>query len=336
MSTSLRTTPNFPQGKPDEYICLKDEPAFDATRHLALTKPESVFSLDDLGYKEEEVHACPSSLALTSAFRIFSDEGVAVMQELAMRMKSNRNQAAATGANRLGSYIRGAGYRSQFVRDFCDCPEWLDFLSELAGVRLGRHSVPAVACGINYAPEDITRAIDTWHVDSVSFDSVILLNDPTTFEGGEFQYFHGTKAEGEALLGVSGETGTQSGLPVERVSSMNFPAAGYGFIQQGNMVFHRACRLLAYAERTTLLPSFVVLEADKDDGTNVAVMSKWADPGMLAELARHEAWQTCGRLQRLIDSLPLDASPKIIAAETEAAIADISCYAAQLRSESPH
>ena len=69
-----------------------------------------------------------------------------------------------TGSHRLGSYIRGAGYRSRFVRDFCRCPELLAFLSDLAGTPLAQHSVPAVACGINYAPEDITRAVDSWHV----------------------------------------------------------------------------------------------------------------------------------------------------------------------------
>ena len=62
-------------------------------------------------------------------------------------------------------------------------------LSTIAGVNLGRHSVPAVACGINYAPDDIAKAIDGWHVDSVSFDVVMMLSDPLKIEGGEFQIF---------------------------------------------------------------------------------------------------------------------------------------------------
>lgn len=323
--------PPFPSDKPDAYRRLDGEPPFDAARHLALEKPENVLSLADLGYGDDVVARAPSSVGVTSAFRIFSDEGLAVVAELAAKMKDNRNEAAGTGKDRLGSYVRGAGYRSAFVRDFCRCPELSAFLSELAGVALASHSVPAVACGINYAPEDISRAVDTWHVDSVSFDMVILLTDPATFKGGEFQYFRGTKAEGEKLLGGGGEGGTQNDLPPERVETMKFPAAGYGFLQQGNLVFHRARRLLERAERTTMIPSFVVLGGM--DGTNVTAMSKWNDPCLPAELARHEAWLAGDRLRRLIDELPLSSSPSNIADALDDAAGSIRRYADSLRAE---
>ena len=321
---------DFPADKPTAYIRLKDEPPFDAARHLALTKPAGALSLTDLGYSPEDINTCPSSIGVTKPFRIFSDEGLAIVQELAEKMKSNRNEAAGTGKNRLGSYIRGAGYRSRFVRDFCECWELLDFLSEIAGVRLARHTVPAVACGINYAPEDITRAVDTWHVDSVSFDVVILLTDPSSFRGGRFEYFRGTKSEGEQLLGGRGEEGAKTDLPSGRVTGVDFPAAGYGFLQQGNMVFHRACRLLEKAERVTMIPSFVAL-SDTEDGTNVSNMSKWGDPGLLTELARHEAWVAQARLRRLIDDLPLSASPRQIADAVEVAAAGLNRFAAEAR-----
>ena len=326
--------PDFPRRKPPAYIRLRDEPSFSPARHLALTPPQKTTSLAELGYAESEIRACPSPLALTSAFRIFSDEGAAVMSELAARMKSNRNEAAGTGANRLGSYIRGAGYRSKFVRDFCECREWIDFLSALAGAPLARHSVPAVACGLNYAPEDVSRAVDTWHVDSVAFDVVILLTDPRAFTGGAFQYFRGAKAEGEALLGGRGEAGTAADLPPDRVVAVDFPAAGWGFMQQGNKVFHRACRLLAPAERVTMIPSLVALTPDKADGTNIETMSAWGDPGILTELARHEAWRARGELSRLIDSLPLSASPNRIATALESAVAGVNDYARRMRAKS--
>jgi len=325
----MQTTLPFPADKPDAYIRLRDEPRFDAARHLALEAPAGTVTLTDLGYDADTVAARPSALGLTSAFRILSDEGVTVMQDLAARMKHNRNASAATGANRLGSYIRGAGYRSQFVRDFCECPQLLEHLSALAGVALARHAVPAVACGINYAPDDVTRAIDTWHVDSVSFDAVILLTDPADYRGGEFQYFRGTQAEGEAILGGSGVRGSTRELPAARVATMDFPAAGYGFLQQGDMVFHRACRLKEKAERTTLLPSFVALGGG--DRTNVDSLRKWGDPGIRAELARFEAHRARGRLAALIDGLPLDAAAADIAAAVDAAVADLNRYAANLR-----
>lgn len=331
--TELRSVLDFPVGKPEAYIRLDDEPTFDAGKHLALSPPAQVISLADLGYSQAELNAAPSPLALTSAFRIFSDEGLAIMQMLCARMKSNRNAAAGTGDNRLGSYIRGAGYRSRFIRDFCECHELLNFLSTLAGAPLARHSVPAVACGINYAPEDVRRAIDSWHVDSVAFDAVILLTDPATFSGGEFQYFYGTKAEGELLSGASGESGTTSELPPERVRTMNFPAAGFGFLQQGNKVFHRACRLLAPAERITVIPSFVTLADDKTEGTNTEAMSHWQDPGILTELARHEAWLADHRLRQLMNRLPLTATVDEIATALSDAADGLNRFAAQLRDQ---
>lgn len=323
-------TLDFPRGKPDAYIRLENEPEFCAARHLALEKPDSVASLESLGYAREEIARCPSAAGISAPFRVFSDEGLAAIQELAARMKSNRNESSGTGANRLGSYIRGAGYRSRFVRDFCDCSEWLEFVSGIAQTPLARHTVPAVACGINYAPEDVSRAVDSWHVDSVSFDCVILLTDPKSFRGGEFQYFRGTKAEGEKILGARGEEGAQTELPAERIADMPFPAAGYGFLQQGNMVFHRARRLLEKAERTTMIPSFVALDAERD-ATNVANMRKWGDPGLLAELARHEAWAARARLRKLADELPLDASPSQVASAVESAAFRLSRFAAEVR-----
>ncbi len=326
----MQDTLDFPSGIPSGYIPLEDEPAFDAARHLALDMPASVLSLADLGYDGETIARCPSALGITAPFRVFSDEGLAAARDITARMKSNRNAPAGTGKNRLGSYIRGAGYRSRFLRDFCECRELLDFLSEIAGAPLARHTVPAVACGVNYAPEDISRAVDTWHVDSVSFDAVILLTAPDSFRGGQFQYFRGTKAEGEKLLGGKGEEGAETALPAERISTMDFPAAGSGFLQQGNMVFHRACRLLEKAERVTLLPSFVALPGAAD-GTNVGAMSKWGDPGLLAELARHEAWLAEGRLRRLIGGLPLNAAPEEIAEAVESAAAGLCRFAAEAR-----
>ena len=321
----------FPAGKPAPYIRLEREPAFNPARHLALEKPAACESLADFGYAAEVVAARPSPLAVTSAFRIFSDEGLAEMQECARRMKSNRNEAAGTGANRLGSYIRGAGYRSGFVRDFCECPELLAFLSELVGAPLARHSMPSVACGVNYAPEDVTRAVDSWHVDSVAFDMVILLTDPRSFRGGEFQYFRGTKSEGEEILQARGEEGGVAELPADRVCAMAFPAAGCGFVQQGNMVFHRARRLLEKADRVTMVPSFVALDDSKPEGSNIRALSRWSDPGMAAELARHEAWLAREKLRRLIDETPLTVSRVDAAALAESAAAGLMNLAAELR-----
>ncbi|MDG2474872.1 MAG: hypothetical protein P8M50_06280 [Paracoccaceae bacterium] len=311
---------SFPNECPEQYIPLDHEPMFSAKKHLSLEKPESIYSLKNLGYSEEEIVNCESSFGFCSAFRILSEEGVKVMKHICERIYNNRNESAGTGANRLGSYARGAGYRSKFIRDFCDSPELAKHLSTIAKVTLGRHSVPAVACGINYAPDDITKAVDTWHVDSVSFDVVMMMSNPLLIKGGEFQIFNGTKEEGRDLLGISGEEGVDASLPQERITSIPFPSAGYGFLQQGSMIFHRACRLLEKADRTTMIPSFEILPRSAQDDTNSINMSGWSDPGICPELARHEISRASARLEELLEQVSLKDHPSDLVRKIDRAV----------------
>lgn len=316
----------FPNDRPSEYIMLDDEPAFDAGRHLALGRPEHIISLEDLGYSKQNIDRAPTSFGVCTAFRILSDEGLKIMRELCVRIYSNRNKRAGTGQNRLGSYVRGAGYRSKFIRDFCDSPELAAHISDIAGVSLARHSVPAVACGVNYAPDDITKAVDNWHVDSVAFDIVMMVSDPAQLEGGEFQTFLGTKEEGRALLGIAGEEGRDIDLPENRVMTMSFPAGGYGFIQQGNMIFHRACRLKKKAERITMIPSFVVTPSTAYDATNSVNMASWEDPGIVPELARHEVWRASARLEKLLNEIELSYENDRLVREIDVSLAPLLAF----------
>ena len=316
----------FPSECPAAYRPLDNEPQFIADKHLSLEYPDTVFSLHDLGYCAEDIAACESSFGYCNAFRILSDEGVALMREICERIYENRNSSAGTGANRLGSYARGAGYRSKFIRDFCDSPELAAHLSAIANVTLGRHSVPAVACGISYAPDDITKAVDNWHVDSVSYDIVMMLSDPNRIKGGEFQIFNGTKQEGREILGINGEEGIDTQLPENRVITLPFPSAGYGFLQQGNMIFHRACRLQEKADRITIIPSFEVLPSSSMDATNSINMSGWDDPGIQQELARHEIWRASARLDKLLDEVKLNDDPLKLAANINDAISKLLAF----------
>ncbi len=316
----------FPNERPKEYIPLQNEPVFNAKKHLSLEQPAFVCSLTDLGYSSKDIDRCETSFGYSSAFRILSDEGVKAMKVICERIYSNRNKSTGTGVNRLGSYARGAGYRSKFIRDFCDSPELAVHLSTIAGVNLGRHSVPAVACGINYAPDDIAKAIDGWHVDSVSFDVVMMLSDPLKIEGGEFQIFKGTREEGQALLGIEGEEGVDVDLPTDRVEVIPFPAAGYGFLQQGNMIFHRARRLLKKGDRTTMIPSFEVLPRSAKDETNSINMLKWSDPGIRQELARHEISRALARLEHLLEQVSLNDPPADLAKNIDKAVNKLMAF----------
>ena len=333
MTAPANTLP-FPPGRPSDYLPLGDEPSFVAGQHLALEIPTEITDLATLGYQEADLAECASTFAVSSAFRILSTEGVAAMRHICEQIYHNRNANEGTGANRLGSYARGAGYRSQFIRDFCDSPELAAHLSDIARIPLGRHSVPAVACGINYAPEDISRAVDTWHVDSVAFDIVMMITDPSVLKGGEFQYFHGTKQEGQALLGITGEEGVDTALPKKRVVTIPFPEAGFGFMQQGTMIFHRACRLLERADRITMIPSFEVLPAHAPDSTNTLNMADWDDPGICPELARHEIWRTQARLESLLSEIALEDHPAELSARINAAIGRLVSFSDKLEKKS--
>jgi hypothetical protein len=313
----------FPNSRPHQYLPLTGEPKFKADIHLSLSQPDNTVHLSDLGYSAKDVAACESTFAYCTAFRVLSDEGVRVMKETCQKIYSNRNSSTGTGANRLGSYARGAGYRSTFIRDFCDSPELAEHISRISRVSLVRHSVPAVACGINYAPDDITKAVDTWHVDSVSFDMVMMLSDPSLIKGGEFQIFKGTKEQGQALLGINGEEGKDAKLPSERIETLAFPAAGYGFLQQGNMIFHRACRLLEKADRITMVPSFEVMPATAKDATNSVNMSSWEDPGIVPELARHELRRASARLQELLCDVRLSDDAASLVTRIDTALASL-------------
>ena len=316
----------FPDERPSEYKLLEEEAVFDADKHLALGTPERIIDLAELGYSPSEISNSPSSFGVSTAFRILSDEGVQIMHALCTQIYSNRNKGSGTGKNRLGSYVRGAGYRSKFIRDFCDSPVLAAHLSKITGVPLARHSVPAVACGINYAPDDITKAIDNWHVDSVAFDIVMMVSDPTILVGGEFETFLGTKQEGRELLGISGEEGQDADLPQDRVMNMAFPAAGYGFIQQGNLIFHRACRLREASERITMIPSFVVTPSTADDATKSVNMAGWEDPGIVPELARHEAWRASARLQKLVGDISLSNDNNSLVSEIDKSISSLIAF----------
>lgn len=311
----------FPRTMPTAYRSAEDEPLYDPVRHLALERPEKLWSLAELGYDRAAIAACPTEVAITSPFRILSDQGVAVLREVTQRLKAQRTQLAG---NRVPSHLAGGVYRSKFLRSLCNCPVISDFLSEIAGTPLAPHSMPSQQLYVNYTPDDIEKAVDAWHFDGVGFDYVLMVSDPARLEGGAFQFFLGPRGEATELLGIDYlRKGAAGELPAERVVSVAFPAAGYAVFQQGNMVVHRAARLLRPAERTTIVPSYVGLETDYPDPTAVEDMPHYGEPGILAELTRHAAWRARSKLAGVIDRLSFAEDPETLCAALRAATTDV-------------
>lgn len=311
---------SFPQELPPTYELLADEPAFDPARHLALEPPRQVWRLAELGYTPAQIEACASEVGVAGPLRVLSEEGVAAARTVALSLRAH-----CLSSDRTARYLAGGVYRSRFLRDLCNCPQVTAFLSEIVGCELLPHTMPSQQIYINYAPEDPTRAVDTWHVDSIGFDYVLLLNDPRTLSGGDFQFFHGTIEQAARLLGTEPAGLTEAigtDLPRERVVTASFPAAGHALLQQGNLIVHRATALTRPGERITLVPGLVARDMRWPDPTKDGVLG-WGEPGIVAEYARHKAWLARAKLDDLIARLRPDAPSAQLRAALERAVADV-------------
>lgn len=324
----------FPAAPPASVTAVLEEPRFDPVRHLALEMPRSSWSLADFGYDAETCAATPSPVAVTAPFRILSEEGVAVLQEVLRGLLPYADRAAG---RRLSTFLRRSVQRSAFVRDLVSDPGLIAHLSAVAGTPLVAHSIPGMQSFVNYAPLEPGRSVDSWHVDSIGFDAVLMVSDPAGLSGGSFQYFTGTRAEAKALLGIEAEgelvLGHEAPLPPDRLVDAVFPAAGYAIFMQGDMVFHRAAPLLEPCERMTLVAGFLAGALNFPDRTNTAHMQNWHDPDNLVDVARHAAWLSQQKLAALTESLAYRAGdPRLdIAQALEEAMADSLRVAAEMR-----
>lgn len=319
----LAPPPTFPNTLPGNYRYLDDEPHYDAARHLALEKPARSWTLEEFGYTQEVIESCASTLMVTSPFRILSDEGVQVVHQLVSGLKTQKT--VLTG-KRVPSHLSGGVYRSRFLRDLCACPVIGEHLSAIAGTPLAPHSMPSQQLYVNYTPDDITKAVDSWHFDGIGFDYVLMVSDPTLLKGGRFEYFRGTKFEFAEMFDLEVpeiRRGVTDELPADRVVQAEFPAAGFAIFQQGNMVVHRAARLYEPAERITMVAGYVSRDVSFPDPTAKHDMAYYQQSGVVAEMARHSAWVAQAKLQHLIDSMPMSEDYDQIEAAMGAAIADV-------------
>ena len=78
----------FPETQPTGYQWLDGEPVFDPEFHLELEEPDEVVMLADLGYGPDEVATKATAAAASSPFRVLSDEGAAVMLDVARRLRA--------------------------------------------------------------------------------------------------------------------------------------------------------------------------------------------------------------------------------------------------------
>jgi hypothetical protein len=329
----LAIAPDFPRDLPMGYQELDDEFRYDPGRHLCLEFPEKTWTLDEFGYSEQEIAACASNVAVTSPFRLLSDEGLSSLHQIAVRLKAVSKKIEGS---RVPIHLAGGVYRSRFLRDLCACPVLLDHMSKIGGTTLAPHSMPSQQIYINYAPDDVSKAVDAWHYDGIGFDYVIMLSDPSKLKGGNFEYFRGTRQEVARMFDMEVPEvryGISDDLPENRVIKAIFPAAGYAIFQQGNMVVHRAARLLEPGERITLVPGLVSRNISIPDPTSKHDLPGYGEPGIIAELGRHSAWLAQAKLNDLINNLPMTSDAAMVTSALQDAVSDItetiSCIGAE-------
>ncbi len=312
---------------PPGYEFSLDEPPFDPAVHLQLEPPERLWTMAELGYTESIRSRFPSPIALTSPARLLSKEGVAALRNISEQLlpfvwyRGNRARVPAV--------LRGTNFRSRFIRDLCHSPAVSRFFSEMFQTPLMPHTVGHNQGHMNFSPKDLNASVDSWHHDSTAFDYVLMVHNPRELEGGRFEVFSGTCAEGARLVAAGGD------IPRDRVYVPDFPDAGYACFMQGAAVYHRATRLLKHGFRNSLVQSYVTrdvrypdtnrfyyTEAEHEGEPNAKLESDAA----AVEWARHRAWLARAKLAWIVNDMPYGEDAQSVVEHLEAALFDVTDF----------
>jgi len=286
------TLHRFPETLPG-FTPIADDPVFDPAIHLALGQPERIYALTELGYEPSQLtEPTPSAVAATDCFRLLSDEGVAALYHVCKQL-----EAFTTSNPRISRSTRGGVYRSRFLRDLSLSPEITEHLSALMESPLLPHAMGHQLAHLNYQPLTLSENVDKWHYDTLQVDYVMFVTDPNEVDGGEFQYFLGTRDEMKELH----STGKK--IPSERIVAPTMPGAGYAVLMQGNYVVHQACGLQSPGERITFVNGYSFTDPAISDFTAFKQL-RIVDPEQTinAEYARQMAYRSAQHLQACINT----------------------------------
>ena len=185
------------------------------------------------------------------------------------------------------------------------CREYVEHLSSIMQTPLLPLAMGHQMAHLNYQPLTVGKDVDKWHYDTLQVDTVMFVTDPRSVDGGEFQYFKGTREEMAEIHS------TGNPFPQAKVESPDMPGPGYAVLMQGNYVVHQARGLREEGERITLVNGFSYADQDTPDYTALGQLFH-ADPPEVAsaEYARHIALR-CGReLEEIINNPAFNDSPQ--------------------------
>ena len=189
---------------------------------------------------------------------------------------------------------------------------------DIYGADVLPHNMPVHLGHINYQPTDPKEAVDKWHHDTIPLDYVMMVTDPTRLQGGQFEYFLGTKEEAAIFAAENRKP------PRNRVVTPDFAGPGYAIALHGDMVVHRGAPLNEQAERITMVNGYIAMDRSRDDQSRTRDLIGIDDPAVLyTEWAKHVAWRAQGRLEVISETLKFNQDNDAVIAQLETAIADV-------------
>ena len=277
---------------PDGYPLLTKEPQFDPNKDLQLENPEKVMSLEDLGYSKDYLKDLTTNFAFTSPTRILSNKGVEKLYEVLKLL-----EPFAKSSERIPRMVRGGVYQSKYLRELCLSKDITKFFSEIANIDLQPHTIPHQLGHINYNPLKKGVNTDKWHTDTLRYDYVLFATNLERVEGGEFEYFLGTKNQMESLHNNNLK------IPKDKIISLKPPDSGYAIFLHGNMVVHRAKGIDSEGERITLVNGYVAKDLIKNPDFTNFQESYLTEPKHVgtAEYTKHTAFIAKEHLNKCIN-----------------------------------
>ena len=191
--------------------------------------------------------------------------------------------------------------RDRFLRDLCLSDEVSLFLSDIAGISLSPHTIPHQLGHINFNPLELEKNVDKWHVDTLTFDYVLFVTDPKKNDGGEFQYFFGTKDEMAELKKNSKK------IPKNKIVTPEIPGPGFAVFQQGKHVVHRAKGLTSPGERITLVNGYMPSDPEINDYTKFGELCN-VDP--MEIISKEFTNHTAAQVKKLLNEKILEKNFK--------------------------
>ncbi|KXS15578.1 hypothetical protein M427DRAFT_56658 [Gonapodya prolifera JEL478] len=303
----IASPPPFPSSLPDGFSIPSDPSAgdpchFDASKHLALSNPEYIVTLDFQKVPFSPTHASfdPANphprLAFTAPFRVLSDEGVAVARQIMDRQAKACPQIMQSD-DRTPLCLRGLGYTSPFIRHLNEHTSLTSHLSRLASDPVCAHPMVLNYGQINVGAVGADKPVDAWHFDSVDYVLVVMLSDTREMQGGELQVLMKGK---ESAIGTLEDTGGM--VKEEDLLTVKYPGPGWAIFMQGSSMLHHVTPVLTSPHpRTSLINSYTSRCLTFRDRTSAKVFLD-GDPSHVApgEYARYKAWRARAWLEDVV------------------------------------